>query len=104
MYAYCLDMPGATEDIATQVDDAVGSEPVAGLIAHVSGPARDGWRIIDIWESAALPGRAAWACGRPRDRRHAWAVGAVRDPVSDRRERTEPGRPHQSLMRASLTR
>jgi hypothetical protein len=51
MYAYCLDMPGATEDIASSVDDAVGSEPVAGLIAHVSGPSRDGWRIIDIWES-----------------------------------------------------
>jgi hypothetical protein len=51
MYAYCLDMPGSTEEIATQVDAEVGPEPVAGLVAHVSGPSSDGWRIIDIWES-----------------------------------------------------
>jgi hypothetical protein len=51
MYAYCLDLPGGTEDIATRVDEAVGSEPVVGLIAHVSGPSSAGWRIIDIWES-----------------------------------------------------
>ena len=51
MFAYCLDMPGATEDIAKRVDLAVGPEPVEGLIGHVSGPSRDGWRIIDIWES-----------------------------------------------------
>jgi hypothetical protein len=53
MYASCLDMPGGTEEMATRVDVAVGSEPIVGLIAHVSGPCRDGWRIIDIWETEA---------------------------------------------------
>jgi hypothetical protein len=53
MYAYCLDMPGATEEMAARVDDGVGLAPIAGLVAHVSGPSQTGWRIIDIWESEA---------------------------------------------------
>jgi hypothetical protein len=53
MYAYCLDMPGNTEEMAMRVDGGVGPEPIDGLIAHVSGPYRDGWRIIDVWESEA---------------------------------------------------
>jgi hypothetical protein len=53
MYAYCLDMPGTTADVATRVDSYVGAEPVVGLVAHVSGPFGGGWRIIDVWESEA---------------------------------------------------
>jgi hypothetical protein len=53
MYAYCLDMPGANEETARRVDDAVGPAPVAGLVAHVSGPSKDGWRIIDVWATEA---------------------------------------------------
>jgi hypothetical protein len=51
MYAYCLDMPGVSEEMNGRVDAGVGDEPIKGLIAHVSGPSADGWRIIDIWES-----------------------------------------------------
>lgn len=53
MFAYCLEMPGVTEALATRVDQEVGSETPAGLVAHVSGPTSDGWRIIDIWETEA---------------------------------------------------
>ena len=51
MYAYCLDMPGVTEEMAGTVDAGVGDEPISGLVAHVSGPSEVGWRIIDVWES-----------------------------------------------------
>jgi len=51
MYAYCREMPGVTEEMATSVDKEVGEAPVAGLVAHVSGPRENGWRIIDVWES-----------------------------------------------------
>jgi hypothetical protein len=51
MYAYCREMPGVTEEMATRVDAEVGEAPVAGLVAHVSGPTPVGWRIIDVWES-----------------------------------------------------
>lgn len=51
MYAYCLEMPGVTEEIATKVDKEVGDAPISGLVAHVSGPTAMGWRIIDVWES-----------------------------------------------------
>jgi hypothetical protein len=53
MFAFCLDMPGATEQVAALVDDGVGAAPVTGLIAHVSGPYEAGWRIIDVWETEA---------------------------------------------------
>ncbi|HMD46370.1 MAG TPA: hypothetical protein VKG43_09430 [Acidimicrobiales bacterium] len=51
MYAYCQDMPGVTEEMAARVDAEVGTEPIAGLVAHVSGPSAQGWRIIDVWET-----------------------------------------------------
>jgi hypothetical protein len=51
MYAYCQEMPGVSEEMATRVEAEVGSAPIAGLIAHVSGPSAIGWRIIDVWES-----------------------------------------------------
>ena len=51
MYAYCQDMPEVTEEMATKVETEVGKAPVAGLVAHVSGPTATGWRIIDVWES-----------------------------------------------------
>jgi hypothetical protein len=53
MFAYCLEMPGVTEAMTVRVDEEVGSAPVPGLVAHVSGPSNDGWRIIDIWETEA---------------------------------------------------
>jgi hypothetical protein len=51
VYAYCQEMPGVNEEMATRVDAAVGDAPVPGLVAHVSGPTAVGWRIIDVWES-----------------------------------------------------
>jgi hypothetical protein len=53
MYAYCQDMPGVSEEMVSRVEKEVGEVPVAGLIAHVSGPTGTGWRIIDVWESEA---------------------------------------------------
>jgi hypothetical protein len=44
-------MPGVTEETATKVEKEIGDAPIAGLVAHVSGPSADGWRIIDVWES-----------------------------------------------------
>ena len=55
MYAYCQDMPGVTEEQARLVEAEVGTEPVEGCVAHVSGPYDGGWRIIDVWvDEAAL--------------------------------------------------
>jgi hypothetical protein len=51
MYAYCREMPGVTKEMATKVERQIGDDPVAGLVAHVSGPTEVGWRIIDVWES-----------------------------------------------------
>jgi hypothetical protein len=51
MYAYCQEMPEVNEEMATRVETEVGEAPVAGLVAHVSGPSATGWRIIDVWES-----------------------------------------------------
>jgi hypothetical protein len=51
MYAYCQEMPGVSEEMASKVDSEVGDATVDGLIAHVSGPTPSGWRIIDVWES-----------------------------------------------------
>lgn len=25
--------------------------PVKGILCHIAGPAGDGWRIVDVWES-----------------------------------------------------
>ena len=49
MFAFCQDMPGVTEAQARLVDDQIGTAPVEGCIAHVSGPYEGGWRIIDVW-------------------------------------------------------
>jgi hypothetical protein len=51
MYAYCQEMPGVGEEMATRVEVEVGEAPIAGLVAHVSGPSPTGWRIIDVWET-----------------------------------------------------
>ena len=53
-------IPGGTEEqyeaVAERLTGGRGlnsldSWPVEGLLAHVSGPTDDGWRIIDVWES-----------------------------------------------------
>jgi hypothetical protein len=51
MYAYCQDMPGVTEEMAERVQAEIGEPLADGVIAHVAGPVRGGWRIIDVWES-----------------------------------------------------
>jgi hypothetical protein len=33
--------------------DALDSPKPEGLIAHVAGPTRSGWRVLDIWVSQA---------------------------------------------------
>jgi hypothetical protein len=51
MYAYCQEMPGVTVDMVARVEAEVGGAPISGLVAHVSGPTENGWRVIDVWET-----------------------------------------------------
>ncbi|HSP36864.1 MAG TPA: hypothetical protein VLR26_03840 [Frankiaceae bacterium] len=51
MYAYCQNLPGVTEEMTARIEAEVGDAPIEGLIAHVAGPMRGGWRIIDVYES-----------------------------------------------------
>jgi hypothetical protein len=51
MYAYCQDMPGNTEEMQARLDEQIGPNPIAGIVAHVSGPIPGGWHIINVWES-----------------------------------------------------
>jgi hypothetical protein len=44
-------LPGVTAAQFDAMDQAVGSEPPAGLIFHASGPVDGGWQVIDFWES-----------------------------------------------------
>lgn len=46
------DMPGVSEDEYRRVEKHLGPDRPPGLIAHVSGPSDDGWRIVNVWESA----------------------------------------------------
>lgn len=45
------DMPGVSEKEYHMVEKHLGPDRPPGLIAHVSGPTPEGWRIIDIWQS-----------------------------------------------------
>ncbi|SNS85189.1 hypothetical protein [Actinomadura mexicana] len=45
------EMPGVTESEYRLVEKHLGPDRPPGLLAHVAGPAPDGWRIINVWES-----------------------------------------------------
>ena len=38
---------------AIQAEAGVESDPPEGLIFHAAGPIKDGWGILDFWESRA---------------------------------------------------
>jgi hypothetical protein len=51
-FAFVQVLPGFSAEAYRRVLDAVGPEPLDGLIAHLAGPCPDGWRIIQVWRSA----------------------------------------------------
>jgi hypothetical protein len=55
------DSPGVTqeqyEQVGARLTDGHGLSslsdwPVDGILSHAAGPTDDGWRVIDVWESA----------------------------------------------------
>jgi hypothetical protein len=47
------DMPGVSEAEYRMVEQHLGPDRPAGLLANVSGPTEDGWRVINIWRDEA---------------------------------------------------
>ncbi|GAA3345876.1 hypothetical protein GCM10020358_54650 [Amorphoplanes nipponensis] len=47
------EMPGVSEAEYRMVEKNLGPDRPPGLLAHVSGPTEDGWRIINIWQDEA---------------------------------------------------
>lgn len=52
-YAQIIDVAGEDMPHYMKVMDAVGPEPVQGLIVHAAGPTAAGIQIITIWTSRA---------------------------------------------------
>jgi hypothetical protein len=52
-YGVLQEMPGVSEQEYLMVERNLGPDRPAGLIAHVSGPSGDGWRVINIWADEA---------------------------------------------------
>jgi hypothetical protein len=52
-YGVLQEMPGVSEKEYLMVERNLGPDRPAGLIAHVSGPSGDGWRVINIWADEA---------------------------------------------------
>jgi hypothetical protein len=53
-YAFVQDVP-ADENVYAEIRARLGSEPPAGLIAHVALKRSGGLRYVDVWEN-----QAAW--------------------------------------------
>jgi len=51
MYGVMQDMPAVTEAEYRLVEQHLGPDRPAGLVAHVAGPTADGWRVINVWNS-----------------------------------------------------
>ena len=51
MFGVMQDMPGVTETDYRLVEQHLGPDRPEGLVAHVSGPMADGWRVINVWRS-----------------------------------------------------
>jgi hypothetical protein len=49
MYGVMQDMPSVTEADYRLVEQHLGPDRPAGLVAHVAGPTPEGWRVINIW-------------------------------------------------------
>ena len=46
-----LEFPGMTQDQYTRVGTLLPPGAPEGILYHTCGPVRDGWRIVDVWES-----------------------------------------------------
>jgi hypothetical protein len=51
MFGVVQEMPAVTAADYHLVEQHLGPDRPAGLIAHVSGPVEGGWRIINVWDS-----------------------------------------------------
>ncbi len=51
MFGVMQDMPAVSESDYRLVEKHLGPDRPAGLVAHVSGPTHDGWRVINVWRS-----------------------------------------------------
>jgi len=51
MFGVMQDMPAVTEADYRLVERHLGPDRPPGLVAHVSGPTPDGWRVINVWRS-----------------------------------------------------
>lgn len=45
------DMPRVSREEYLLVEQHLGPDRPPGLIAHVSGPTDEGWRVVNVWES-----------------------------------------------------
>jgi hypothetical protein len=45
-------LPGFSAQAYGRVIEALGREPLAGLVVHLAGPCAEGWRIVQVWRSA----------------------------------------------------
>src|SRR4051794_14393732 len=52
-YGVLQEMPGVTEAEYRLVEKNLGPDRPQGLLAHTSGPAKDGWRVINVWVDEA---------------------------------------------------
>lgn len=50
-YGVMQDMPNVTESEYLLVEKHFGPDRPDGLLAHVSGPTDEGWRVINVWDS-----------------------------------------------------
>jgi hypothetical protein len=56
--ALLMEFPGGTRDQYDKILQELGMEKGTedlprGLIFHVAGPSKNGWQVIDVWESRA---------------------------------------------------
>jgi hypothetical protein len=51
MFGVVQDMPAVSEAEYHLVEQHLGPDRPAGLVAHVSGPIDGGWRVINVWHS-----------------------------------------------------
>ena len=52
-YAFVQVFPAYTREQYDTIVGCLGEGPFPGLVAHLAGPCDDGWRIIQVWQSAA---------------------------------------------------
>lgn len=54
--AVIFDLPGVTEAQYATARRMLGEALQPGNLVHVAGPAEDGWRVVEVWESPEVMG------------------------------------------------